>query len=157
MILYLVRHGEAVDETTNPERPLSSRGIQEAALTGQFLKSLEARPHVVFCSDKIRARQTSERIVKELGVSVRIEQRKGLAPKDEPGQFSEELEQMSEDVLIIGHAPFLPRLAGLLLWGQAETEAFQMKPGGLIRLERKGRGTWTLTLSISPADIALAL
>lgn len=153
MFLYLVRHGEAVDEAVNPERPLSSRGNQEAALTGQFLKAIGAKPGLCLCSEKLRARQTAERILKELGVPVRIEQRKGLSPKDSPEAFLQEVETFSEDRLISGHAPFLPRLAGLLLCGRPDADAFPMAPGGLIRLERRGRGAWSLSLAISPGEI----
>jgi phosphohistidine phosphatase len=153
MFLYLVRHGEAVDEAENPERPLSLRGKQEAALTGQFLKAIGAKPKICLCSDKLRSRQTAERIVEELGMSVKIEQRKGLAPKDSPEAFLTELEVVSEDRLISGHSPFLPRLAGLLLCGRADADAFPMASGGLLRLEREGRGAWRLSLAISPGEI----
>ncbi len=153
MFLYLVRHGEAVDEAESPERPLSLRGKQEAALTGQFLKAIGAKPKLCLCSDKLRSRQTAERIVEELGIPVKIEQRKGLAPKDSPEGFLEEVESFADDRLIAGHSPFLPRLAGLLLCGRADADAFPMAPGGLIRLERRGRGAWSLSIAISPAEI----
>jgi len=157
MILYLVRHGEAVDETVNPERPLSARGIQEVSLTGHFLKSLNAQPRSFFCSEKLRARQTAERLLEEMGLSAKIEQRKGLAPKDDPEPLAEELAQMSKDLLIAGHSPFLPRLASLLLSGQLDAESFPIAAGGILRLEREGRGAWRLSLSISPAELFVSL
>ncbi len=153
MILFLVRHGEAVDETVNPDRPLSARGIQEVALTGQFLKGIGARPRAFLCSDKLRARQTAERLIEEMGLAAKAESRKGFAPKDEPGPVAEELAQMSSDLLIAGHSPFLPRLASLLVCGRADADSFRIAPGGVLRLEREGRGGWTLSLSISPAEL----
>jgi len=153
MILFLVRHGEAVDETVNPERPLSARGIQQVALTGQFLKGIGAQPQVILCSDKLRARQTAERLVEEMGLSTKAEPRKSLAPKDEPGPLAEELAQLSGDLLIAGHSPFLPKLASLLVCGRADADSFPIAAGGVLRLEREGRGAWKLSLSISPAKL----
>lgn len=157
MILFLVRHGEAVEETVDPERPLSARGIQEVSLTGQFLKGIGAQPQVFLCSEKLRARQTAERVREEMGLSVKVEPRKGLAPKDEPEPFVEELAQMSRDLLIAGHSPFLPRLASLLICGKSDAEAFPIAAGGVVRLEREGRGAWKLSLSISPSELFLSL
>jgi len=154
MRLYLVRHGEALDEAVDPERPLSQRGVQEVALTGHFLKEIGAKPQVVICSEKLRARQTAERLLQEMGQKEKIEQRKGLAPKDDPEPFAEELGLFSPDLLIAGHSPFLPRLAAQLLCGKADPEIFTLPPGGLLCLEREGRGNWRLTLSISPSYLA---
>ena len=154
MRLYLVRHGEALDEAVDPERPLSQRGVQEIALTGHFLKEIGAKPRVVICSEKLRARQTAERLLQEMGQKEKIEQRKGLAPKDNPEPFAEELGLFSSDLLVAGHSPFLPRLAAQLLCGKADPEIFTLPPGGLLCLEREGRGSWRLALSISPSDLA---
>jgi phosphohistidine phosphatase len=153
MFLYLVRHGEAVDEAENPERPLSPRGIQEVVLAGQFLKAINAQPKSFLCSEKLRARQTAERILDVMGISAKIEPRKGLSPKDAPENLVEELALRSEDLLLAAHSPFLPRLAALLLCGRADADAFPMASGGIMRLEREGRGTWRLSLAISPAEI----
>ncbi len=152
MFLYLVRHGEALDEAADPGRPLSARGVQEVALAGKFLKDIDAKPRILLCSDKLRARQTAERLLREMGLETRIEPRKGLAPKDDPKPFAEELGQVSEDVLIAGHSPFLPKLACFLLCGRQDPETFPMATGGIIRLEREGRGAWKLSLSISPEE-----
>jgi len=154
MRLYLVRHGEALDEAVDPERPLSQRGVQEIALTGHFLKEIGAKPRIVICSEKLRARQTAERLLQEMGQKEKIEQRKGLAPKDNPEPFAEELGLFSSDLLVAGHSPFLPRLAAQLLCGKADPEIFTLPPGGLLCLEREGRGSWRLALSISPSDLA---
>lgn len=154
MRLYLVRHGEALDEAVDPERPLSQRGVQEIALTGHFLKEIGAKPRIVICSEKLRARQTAERLLQEMGQKEKIEQRKGLAPKDNPEPFAEELGLFSSDLLVAGHSPFLPRLAAQLLCGKADSEIFTLPPGGLLCLEREGRGSWRLALSISPSDLA---
>jgi phosphohistidine phosphatase len=92
-----------------------------------------------------------------MGLAAKIEQRKGLAPKDDPEPLAEELAQMSKDLLIAGHSPFLPRLASLLLSGQLDAESFPIAAGGILRLEREGRGAWRLSLSISPAELFVSL
>jgi phosphohistidine phosphatase len=92
-----------------------------------------------------------------MGFSEKIEQRKGLSPKDAPENLLDELALRSEDLLIAGHSPFLPKLAALLLCGRADADAFPIASGGIIRLEREGRGAWRLSLAISPAEILESL
>lgn len=151
MKLYLVRHGSALDEAVDPARPLSPKGEKQARITGRFLHDLGTVPEEIWVSEKLRARRTAAIIAKELGLKSAPEPHGGLAPMDPVEELCDELQDRDGDLLIVGHAPFLPRLAALLLDGP-ET-GFFFDTGGVACLERMEPGNWLLTLLISPSEL----
>ena len=67
MRLLLVRHGEAWEEGTQPGRPLTPRGEEEARRAGRYLARMGASPSAFWCSPKLRAEQTAVRLGACLG------------------------------------------------------------------------------------------
>jgi len=62
MILYLVRHGIAVDREdpqapSEPERPLTAKGVQKTRAAALGLQSLHVKPDVLITSPYVRAAQ----------------------------------------------------------------------------------------------------
>ena len=151
MKLYLVRHASAVDEIIDPARPLSPKGKKQARATGRFLRYLGAAPDEVWCSEKLRAEETARAIVKALKMDTGPVARKGLAPTDPVNEFYEELQRRQGELVIVGHAPFLPRLAALLL--DTLEIGFHFDTGGVARLERMEPENWVLTLLVSPSEL----
>ena len=126
MIVYLVRHGEAVPPEADPARPLSARGRAEVEATAKKLLAESAQVSEIWHSGKLRAKQTAEIIARVLGVNKVIEQ-KGLKPDDDPSPVADLIRQTNDAqrfeprnrstqsaLLIAGHLPFLPKLANLL-------------------------------------------
>ena len=73
MILYLVRHGIAVDRTDpksppEPERPLTARGVQKTRSAALGLRALGAKPDVLITSPYVRAAQTAEIFARGAGI-----------------------------------------------------------------------------------------
>ena len=74
MILYLVRHGIAVDRTdpkspAEAERPLTARGVQKTREAALGFRALGAKPEVLITSPFVRAAQTAEIFAEALGFS----------------------------------------------------------------------------------------
>ena len=74
MILYLVRHGIAVDRNDpksppEPERPLTAKGVQKTRAAALGLQALGAKPDVLITSPYVRAAQTAEIFAEALGFS----------------------------------------------------------------------------------------
>ena len=90
-------------------------------------------------SGKLRAEQTAQLLVAEIGVEPSVEARPGLAPNDPVVPVAQWLRPETEhqSLALVGHMPFLGRLASLLVVGdeQAQVVGFQM--GGLVKLEPK--------------------
>ena len=72
MILYIVRHGIAVDRTDpksppEPERPLTAKGVQKTRSAALGLKELGVKPDVLITSPYVRAAQTAEIFAEAVG------------------------------------------------------------------------------------------
>ena len=69
MKLYLIQHGEAKSEAEDPERSLTTKGLEEVRKVSKVGKALNIRPSMVYHSGKIRAQQTAEMIAGGLNIS----------------------------------------------------------------------------------------
>src|SRR6202789_4392447 len=72
MILYLVRHGIAVDRTdpkspAEAARPLTARGVQKTREAALGFSALGAKPEILITSPYVRAAQTAEIFAEALG------------------------------------------------------------------------------------------
>jgi phosphohistidine phosphatase len=138
MDLYLMQHGQATTETEDPERPLTD--ARRAAVQRVAKRARAAGVRIGGClhSGKLRAEQTAQLLVAEIGVPS-VKARPGLAPNDPVVPVAQWLraETQHQSLALVGHMPFLGRLASLLVAGdeQAQVVGFQM--GGLVKLEPK--------------------
>jgi phosphohistidine phosphatase len=102
-------------------------------------------------SGKERARQTAELFAAALNPAGGVEQRTGLAPLDDPRPVAMWLEEQ-EEVMVVGHQPFLARLASLLATGAPEPPIVAFSYGAIVCLEkRKDAPGWLVTWAVPPA------
>ena len=74
LILYILRHAEAEPEArTDAERPLTSKGRDQAKAVGRFCCEHEIYPALVLTSPLVRAEQTAKLVCKELGEKTKLE------------------------------------------------------------------------------------
>src|SRR5437867_749764 len=139
MQIYLVQHGEAKPEDIDPERRLTENGARAVQKVADFLRTSSRGLEVdtIWHSGKPRAQQTAEL----LGPATRagaeaVIQHDGLAPKDAVEPIQRELEQGNSNVMIVGHLPFLGRLAALLLTGNADNEVVAFQLSCVVNLNR---------------------
>ena len=139
MDLYLMQHGQATTETEDPERPLTDAGRAAVQRVAKRARAADVRISACLHSGKLRAEQTAQLLVREIGVEPSAEARPGLAPNDPVVPVAQRLRAETEhqSLALVGHMPFLGRLASLLVVGdeQAQVVGFQM--GGLVKLEPK--------------------
>ena len=125
------------------------------------MAKLELSFDLILSSPFVRARQTAEIVAGELGLKKRVEFYDGLVPGGNPKVLIHALNELKpapENVLLVGHEPYLSRLISLLVSGGADEAAIEMKKGGLCKLEvgelchgQCARLTWLLT----PAQMEL--
>jgi phosphohistidine phosphatase len=149
MRVYLVQHGESRSEEEDPQRHLTDRGIDEVQHVADFLRLLELAVDTVWHSDKTRARQTGELFAGAL--RARLVERAGLGPKDQVGPTRAALEQTGDNLMIVGHLPFLGKLAGLLVTGSEENEIVQFQFGCIVCMECTDDAKWKIAWMIIPA------
>ncbi len=146
MHLYLMRHGEATDKNSDPQRPLTAEGRQAVAKVAGFFKNYFRIP-TAWHSSKLRAKQTAE-IFKDCRVVQLLKEKEDIQPLDPPGELAVELSYRDEDLLIVGHLPFLQKLVSLLLTRSEQYEMIDFKAGGIVCLERNNH--WYITCIIYP-------
>lgn len=109
--LLLLRHAKSdyPSGVGDHERPLAARGIREAALAGDWLRSAAPSVDAVLCSTATRTRQTLERTGVQAPVSFvdRIyEATPGIVLDEING-----VDDAVETLLVIGHEPVMSALA----------------------------------------------
>ncbi len=156
MKLYLVQHAEAVPAEDNPDRPLSDKGRSDVRRVASFLARSVQVGRIVH-SPKTRARDTAVLLAQALGPGGVVEEAaSGLAPNDATDALAGAIAGWSEDAIVVGHLPFMGRLAAYLVAGSEDADVAAFRPGTVVCLERAGRGEdgggggWTLAWMVRP-------
>jgi phosphohistidine phosphatase len=136
--LFLMQHGVAVPEDVDPARPLSEEG--QAAVDRVVARGRAAGVRIDVClhSGKLRAEQTALALALGLDIpDVRL--REGLNPSDPVAPFADRLraDEPAGAVAIVGHLPFLDRLASLLVAGAEDAQVVAFHNAGLVKLVPK--------------------
>ena len=149
MYLYLVRHGEAKSKEEDPERGLTEKGEQNVRTVAKEIARIKIHVSDIFHSPKPRAQQTAKIFAEQLKPEKGIDQSDNLLPDDDPGLWRMRLAGMKEDAMLVGHLPFMARLTGLLLCGDADRMFVDFKPGGVVCLKRV-ESRWAIEWMIVP-------
>jgi len=150
MRLYIVRHGEALPKAIDASRPLSERGRREVQKVAEFLKPLGLHVREIWHSGKTRAAQTAEIIASAIVSDMGLKAVEGMAPDDAVSPFLARIVEAEGDVLLVGHLPFLDKMASALIAGNESVEVFTLPAGGVACMERSADGIWRLVWMIDP-------
>jgi len=146
--VILMRHGEAVSTCDNPQRPLSIEGRQHAERMASWLVATGYRVDEIVHSEKVRARQTAKVMGRRLDIHAsKVHQIGGLDPGDDPLSLADGLEAERRSVMVVGHLPYLARLASTLLVGDPDRLHLRFLDAGLVVLTR-GPGGWQLEAAV---------
>jgi phosphohistidine phosphatase len=150
MHLYLAQHGLAVPKEIEQTRPLSDQGREDVARLAALLARAGVRVERVLHSGRARAEQTALLLADRLLTRGEPETHGGLAPDDPVEPLAAELAVWGADTLMVGHLPFLGRLASRLLTLDLERLTLAFQPGALACLERGPAGLWALVWMVRP-------
>ena len=150
MYLYLVQHGEAKSKEQDPDRSLTARGAEDVRLVAQFARRAGVSVSEIRHSGKRRAEQTAEILADHLGLNKAVRATAGLDPNDDVAPVAVMLENAPDDIMIVGHLPFLSRLASYLLADNAEHEVVRFQMGGIVCLERCEESSWRVAWMATP-------
>ncbi len=150
MKLYLVQHGESQSKDIDPARGLTDKGRRDVEKVGYFLKPLGIVVSAVRHSGKTRAIQTAEILAQSLSVTQGVMQQEGLAPLDPVEPVANQLSTMSEDLMLVGHLPFMGHLASSLVAGAESADAVAFQQGGVVCLETHEKSGWRVRWMITP-------
>ncbi|MHC4475789.1 MAG: phosphohistidine phosphatase SixA [Planctomycetota bacterium] len=150
MRLYLVQHAKALSKQENPERPLSEEGRRDMQKIAAFLGPLDLAVDYLWHSGKLRAAQTADFLAEIITVAKATTAREGLGPTDDVGPVADELAAIDDCVMVVGHLPFLVKLASLLLTGSESADTVAFKNGGLVCLARSEENRWQVEWMVTP-------
>ena len=156
MRVYLTQHGLAVPKDADPDRPLSEQGREDVRRLAEFLDKAGIQVGQVLHSGKTRAKQTAEILAEALLPDGQLQAHAGLGPNDPLEKVSPEIAFWSVDTLIVGHLPYLGRLASLLLASDPDRPLLAFQPGTMACLEKDANGHWVLAWMVRPELLAPA-
>ena len=159
MDIYVLRHGlaGARDRQEYPdddERPLTPKGVRRMTRQVRGLNSIGLSLDVIVTSPLVRAVQTAEIVHQRLDNPGKLVKSPALAPAGNPMELVDELSRefpSADNVMLVGHEPYLSALISLFVTGAPEP-AVRLKKGALCKLRvaapsygRSGWIEWLLT------------
>jgi phosphohistidine phosphatase len=151
MKLYLIQHGEAKSEVEGPERSLTEKGKEEVISVSWIASGLHINPSQIYHSGKLRAKQTAEIIASALKIpNLSVLATQGLNPNDEIRPWAERISKEREDLMIVGHLPFLEKLTCFLLCGDENARLILFRYGAIVCLDQKGDKGWAVRWILTP-------
>lgn len=149
MNVYLVQHAEAKSKDQDPDRPLTNQGRRDAEAVAGVAAKLDIEVGQIRHSGKTRARQTAEIMAEALSPSGGVAAVSGLGPLDNVQPVARDLEAADGSLMLVGHLPFMERLAGYLLTGDPERTVVDFTKAGIVNLKRE-EGNWQVEWIITP-------
>ena len=126
MALYLVQHGKALPKTEDPEKGLSAEGKAETLRIAKVANTYSVNVSEIRHSGKKRARETAEILAAEMSPENGVSVMQGVNPLDDVHAINTRL-SLEQDIMLVGHLPFLERLIGLLVCDDADRTVFKLQ------------------------------
>jgi phosphohistidine phosphatase len=152
MKLYLVQHAKAASEQVDPQRGLTEEGRREIKKVAAFIKPLNLCVDYLWHSGKKRAAQTVEILAGAIKIKTQTS-RQDLGPNDDVKPFKDEIVSADGDIMVVGHLPFLSKLASLLLAGSESANTIAFKNAGIVCLQRCEKNQWQVDWIVLPEVI----
>lgn len=150
MALFLVQHGKSLPKDKDPQKGLSQEGIEETERIAQVAKGYAVLVSKITHSGKTRARQTAEIFEAALQPSGGIHEGSGLNPLDDVTVFADTIDS-TQDVMLVGHLPFMERLTAYLITGYFEKPVFKFQNSGIVCLDKDPAiESWVIKWTLMP-------
>jgi phosphohistidine phosphatase len=154
MYLYLVQHAEAKPKEEDPERHLTANGKEIIQRMASFLvQNVDIQLHSIIHSGKTRAVETAKALSEKIKPIKGIEEGKELGPNSTPWGWVENLSQIENNIMLVGHLPHLQRLSSLLLCQDEHKKVIDFQRGCVLCLFKDESSIWTTKWLIIPQII----
>ncbi len=150
MSLYLVQHGKANKKEIDPEKGLSDDGIRDVRRIADVARGYCIHVSCIKHSGKKRALQTAELFASVIGAENGIKEINCINPKDDVVGFAEDAD-FEDDLMVVGHLPFMEKLVSYLVTGSIEKSIFKFQNGGIVCLEKNtDMDSWLIKWTLMP-------
>lgn len=150
MAVYLVQHGKALPKDQDPEQNLSEEGQSDVRRIADTAKNYNVRVSHIEHSTKARARQTAQIFAGALSPEQGLKEREGIKPMDDVTAVAKELKSEA-DLMLVGHLPFMEKLAAYLITGSQEPAVIKFQNGGIVCLDKAPEAhNWHIKWTLMP-------
>ena len=151
MALFLVRHGKSLPKDKDAAKGLSEEGILEIEHIAGVAKKYGVNVSRIMHSEKKRALQTAEIFASAMKPDGGIQEIKGINPLDDVAAFADKIE-ISDNLMLVGHLPFMQRLTSYLITGSIEKSVFKFHNGSILCMDKNSEAaqTWFIKWALMP-------
>lgn len=157
MMILLLRHGHAIDETPglgDSARALSGKGRKVTRKVARWLarRASKLRPTEIWTSPLVRSVQTAEIAAEALGLLDEVTVFSELQPGANADDLMRKLAEHrgTGPLMLVGHEPDLSAIAAQLL---GERSYAGLKKSGIIAIEWEGHGPGKIAVEKGPKDL----
>ena len=150
MALYLVQHGQCHPKDVDPAKGLTEEGKSTATRIARVAKGYNVPISCILHSGKKRARETAEIFAEALSPSEGLHAKTGLNPLDDVTALGG-LIASKENLMLVGHLPFMARLCAWLVVDDPEAAVFQFQNAGIVCLKQPpDDNNWIIAWTLMP-------
>ena len=150
MALYLIQHGKSLSKDQDPDQGLSAEGIAETERMAKLAEDYDIAVSQIRHSVKTRARQTAEIFAKALRPKEGIREVSGIKPLDDVAVYAENIDP-AEDIMLVGHLPFMERMTAFLITGSIDKPVFKFQNSGIVCLDKDPEAqVWVIKWALMP-------
>ena len=150
MALYLVQHGKSLPKDVDPDQALSDEGVAETKRIAGVARGYQVKVSLIRQSGKKRARQTAEILAEALNPAGGVAEVSGLKPLDEVAASGAGLDAAA-NTMLVGHLPFMERMAAFLVTGSADKPIFKFQNSGIVCLKKDPvSDSWVIAWTLMP-------
>ena len=150
MALYLVQHGKSLPKDVDPDQGLSDEGVAETERIANVAKEYAVNVKSIKHSGKTRARRTAEIFASALNPGEDIQETNGIKPLDDVAAFAENI-QAEDNVMLVGHLPFMERMTSFLVTESIEKPVFKFQNSGIVCLDKDPETqSWFIKWTLMP-------
>jgi phosphohistidine phosphatase len=150
MALYLVQHAKGLSKAVDPDQGVSETGISETRRMAKLVADHGVSVHRIHHSTKTRARQTAEIFAEALSPRDGLHAMEGIKPMDDVTAVASDL-RPEDDLMLVGHLPFMARLASFLITGRIDPPVIQFQNSGVVCLDRPPEApSWQIIWTFMP-------
>jgi len=150
MALYLVQHGQSLPKDVDPDQGLSEKGVAETERIAGVAKGYNINVGQIRHSVKTRARKTADIFASALLPDGDAKEVQGLKPMDDVAAFAASLNS-DTNTMLVGHLPFMERMASYLVTGSIDTPLFRFQNSGIVCLDKDPDSeSWVIKWTLMP-------
>jgi len=142
MRVYLVQHAKAKSKDEDPDRHITDEGKADTVKVAGLAELMQVQVSKILHSGKTRTKETAETIAYALRPPNGFEMIEGLNPMDDVKPLAEKIVQSEEALMLVGHLPFMQRLASYLVAGDPEQPVVKFHYSAIVCLTYDQEQWW---------------